>query len=390
MSNKPEADLLDILRELFSQLRRRQFPLGSDDFQALRQALRAGFGWSSREDLRDLCCTLWAKSRREKEIVEVLYDQFGVPEWSSTMPESGSPPVTPPLPDFDDQGPIIPGLEPLPFENGERPAGGLPSISFEKVELPNYPLVLAPQFPLAYRQVAQAWRRLRQPVRQGAPTELDVEATVERRCRLGIISDVVLVPRRRNTARLLLLVDRRGSMLPFHHFADEVCAAIQQAGNLENVARYYFHDAPARGADEAVLAPLSNQLFPVLDTILPEIPPLSAGSLYNDPRLLSPQALDKVLETHAEGAAVVLLSDAGAARGYYDLVRLLNTVAFLKALRIYTTRYVWLNPLPRARWANSTAAEIARHAPMFPLDQAGMYRAVNVLRGQPFPMERPL
>ena len=87
---------------------------------------------------------------------------------------------------------------------------------------------------------------------------------------------------------------------------------------------------------------------------------------------------------------MVILSDGGAARGRYDLLRLLDTVAFLKGAQEWSYRLVWLNPLPPTAWTGSTAAEIARHIPMFPMDRDGMYRAVNVLRGQPFPVEKPL
>jgi uncharacterized protein with von Willebrand factor type A (vWA) domain len=379
----------DFLWTLFNQLRRRHFPLGPDDYEALREALRAGFGWSSREALRDLCCALWTKSKRERNILEALFDQADVPAWRLQVEERR----TIPMRDKDEgtqqqEQSDIEMLEAIPMV--EESPGGLPPISLAGVKLPERPFVFVPQFPLTYREVAQAWRRLRKPVRQGPPVELDVKATIDRRSRQGVATRLVLVPRRRNTARLLLLVDRGRSMAPFHAFVSEACAAIQQAGNLEEVALYYFDTVPAEGADETLLETLPNQLFPVLDPILPEIVPLKAGILYTDPALLSPQPLDKVLDQDADGAAVVVLSEAGAAQGHYDPLRLLDTVAFLKALGTYTTQYVWLNPLPRSYWANSTAAQIARHVPMLSLDQTGMYQAVNILRGQPYLIERPL
>ena len=78
--------------------------------------------------------------------------------------------------------------------------GGLPPIFIDKQDLPEAHFVLVPQFPLSYRQVAQAWRRMRQPVRQGAPVELDIDATIQRRCRQGVCSEIALMPRRVNTA----------------------------------------------------------------------------------------------------------------------------------------------------------------------------------------------
>ncbi len=79
------------------------------------------------------------------------------------------------------------------------------------------------------------------------------------------------------------------------------------------------------------------------------------------------------------------MSDAGAARGNYDEKRLANTRAFLKTLNTYTYLYAWLNPMPLKRWAATTAEDITRIVPMFPLDREGLNDAINILRGQPFP-----
>jgi uncharacterized protein with von Willebrand factor type A (vWA) domain len=179
-------------------------------------------------------------------------------------------------------------------------------------------------------------------------------------------------------------------MNPFHAFIEEICDAIQQAGRLNEVALYYFHNVPVEGSDETVLVSLDKQIFPALDAVLSLIKPLVEGYLYEDPDLLSPRPLKAVLGEYTNGAAVVLLSDAGASRRTYNGLRLLDTIAFLKALRLYTGQYVWLNPLPRRYWGGTTAAQIARHLPMFPLERDGIHHAVNVLRGQPYVVEQPL
>jgi uncharacterized protein with von Willebrand factor type A (vWA) domain len=381
------------LGQLVQRLRRRGFVLGADDYSALQQALRCGFGLASREDLRDLCSTLWAKSRQDKEVLFALFDQE-VPadvDWAVSLPSGGEV-----SPEGSEEAEVI--EEPRheePSQQAEVPAqarsqGALPPVSLSGVQVAERRFIFVPQFPLTYRQVTQAWRRLRRPVRMGPATELDVEGTVARRAQTGIATPVVLRPRRRNLARLLLLVDREGSMVPFHRFSDEVCAAIQEAGRLADAALYFFHDAPAAGADEAVLEPLHNQHFPVLDTILPDIAPLSAGYVYDDRNLVSPQSLQEVLEKYAADAAVILLSDGGAARGRLDMLRLLDTLAFVKALRGYTSRYVWLNPLPKRYWAQSTAEHLQRHIPMFALDAQGLNQAVDVLRGHPTSVEKPV
>ncbi len=376
---------------LFERLRRRGFAIGPADYEALRQSLRAGFGWTSREALRDLCNALWAKSRQEQETLTALFEQLAPDpdDWQYSLEEDDSldqgneQASTSDLPDLEAKAPnqTVPKTE---------SRGGLPSISLADVTVSDRPFVFVPQFPLSYRDVAQTWRRLRRPVRIGAPIELDLEGTIVRRSRLGVATTVVLQPRRRNMARLLLLVDRQGSMDPFHRFCDEVCTAIQQAGRLEETALYYFHNVPAEGADDQVLEALTGQLFPALDPVLPQIQPLTEGCVYGDAALLSPLPLSDVLQSYAAGAAVVLISDAGAARNRYRISRLLDTIAFMKALRSYTSQYVWLNPLPKRYWLSNTATQIARHVPMYPLEREGIQQAVNVLRGQQYMIEKPL
>jgi uncharacterized protein with von Willebrand factor type A (vWA) domain len=354
--------------------------------------LRLGFGWSSRKALRDLCCTLWATSRREIRIVEALFDQLEVPTWElprtevqleqsipvSVVQNSTSSPSNSTTSDI----PRLPQIQ--------AAQGSMPPISLTGVDLPESHFLMIPHYPLTFREVAQAWRRLRRFVRAGPSIELDVAATVELRSSTGVASRVVLTPRRRNVERLLLLIDRQGSMVPFHGFVDEVQEAIRQASGIERVAIFYFHDVPAQGADETLLDRAGNGIFPTLDAIHTEIHPLRDGLIYTDAQLTTPVELDQVLKTHAFNTAVVLISDAGASRGSYDPVRLLDTAAFIKGLYEYRTRCVWLNPMPEERWAWSTAAQIARHVPMFSLDRSGLYRAINVLRGQPFLVERPL
>lgn len=384
---------------LFQQLRRRGFALGPEEYEAVRLALRAGFGWSSRYELREVCSALWAKSREERAVVRVLFDQHMVSDWRLDERAAGSPgaegelgPGTAegPAPEADGLALVAPEQETDGLAPGTASMGGLPPMRLSDLPVLPYEHVFLPQYPVSFRAVAQAWRRLRWPVREGPATELDVDATVERRCRLGVVSPPVLQPRRRNRAKLLLLVDRQGSMTPFHSYVDEVCRAICQAGRLRQVGVFYFHDTPLEGADSSVLESLQGQLFPSLDSVLADVPVLTQGTLMSDTELLSPTSARDVVSEHGHGAAVVILSDGGAARRRYDLLRLLDTVGFLKGAKEWSYRLVWLNPLPPAAWTGTTAAGIARHVPMFPMDHDGMHRAVNVLRGQPFSVEKPL
>lgn len=63
------------LWRLFTELRRRHFLLGPQDYDEVRQALRLGFGWESPQALLNLLCMLWAKSKPEQDILIALFEQ---------------------------------------------------------------------------------------------------------------------------------------------------------------------------------------------------------------------------------------------------------------------------------------------------------------------------
>ncbi|WP_204141291.1 hypothetical protein [Halomicronema sp. CCY15110] len=398
------SPLPSFLWELFLRLRRRGFVVGPQDYEALLLALNAGFGWSSQQALKELCAKLWAKSYREQETLFVLFDQLAPVEeaWelerdvkANNLSSSKDEPDSTSLLDLeeDDESDHNKTESELPQAHSR---GGLPPISLKDVKVAERPFVLEPQYPVTYREVAQAWRRLRRPTRTGPPIELDIEGTIEKCSRVGVASSLVMRPRRRNIAKVLLLIDRKGSMTPFHGFCDEVCTAMQEAGRFEELPVFYFQNSPAEGADDSVLESdaLEDIFFPPLDPVLPEIKPVTEGDLYLDPELYNLISLEAVLKNHANDASVVILSDAGAARKQFNAERLLNTIAFFKALRAHTTRYVWLNPLPKNHWdgskTKSTATALSRHIPMFSLNRRGLHQAVNVLRGQPYTVEKPL
>src|SRR5947208_11506031 len=98
----------------------------------------------------------------------------------------------------------------------------------------------------------------------------------------------------RHHAHLLLLIDRRGSMAPFHSLTRDLIETAQQAPTLERVETRYFHD-------------------------------VVADTLYADPLLNEPMALEQGLESCGPETSLLIVSDAGAARGSLDIDRVLAT-----------------------------------------------------------------
>lgn len=247
----------------------------------------------------------------------------------------------------------------LEMEDEVQVAKSLLQAAVRDDEIPYSRFILTSEyFPVTQRQMKQIWRYLRRPVREGAPTELDVEATVNQIGQQGILLKPVLVPRRVNRAELLLLIDQDGSMVPFHALSRRLAETAVRGGRLGKAGIYYFHNCPIE-------------------------------YLYHDPTHQKAEAVSNLF-THLrpERTAVLIFSDAGAARGGFSLERLKLTTAFLEQLRQRVRYTAWLNPVPHSRWFGTTAGEIARLVAMFELDRRGLDNAIGVLRGRSTHFER--
>ncbi|MDJ0676826.1 MAG: Calx-beta domain-containing protein [Calothrix sp. MO_167.B42] len=211
--------------------------------------------------------------------------------------------------------------------------------------------MIAKDIPVTYRQIKQGWRYLRNLVREGAPTELDIEATIQQIGNQGFLLKPVLTPRRINKVELLLLIDQDGSMVPFHHLSQAIINTASQGGRFHKVRVYYFHNCPN-------------------------------DYLYEDPYHLEAVPVEDCLSQLPKTRVVCLIfSDAGAARGGFNSKRRRLTKFFIKELKQYVHHIAWLNPVPRQRWEYSTAGEIANLVPMFEVNRQEVYQAIDILRG---------
>lgn len=211
---------------------------------------------------------------------------------------------------------------------------------------------VAAYFPVNRRQMKQSWRYLRCLVREGPAVELDLIATVNQIGRQGILLNPVFVPRRINRTQLLLLIDQDGSMMPFHTISRRLVETALQGGRLGRAGVYYFHNCP-------------TEYF------------------YQDEARLSAEQIDTVLAQLNQSQAVALIfSDAGAVRGGFNPERHRLTKIFLERLRRQVRYIAWLNPMPKLRWVNTTAQEIAHLVPMFEINRQGLDSAIGALRGR--------
>lgn len=347
-----------VLRGVFAHLVERGFPLGVRDYLDGVRALQAGHGGYTRARLLWLCRTLWARSDAEERAITLLFDGLPLPtdeevaaargeDAPAASPREPAPAATRP----DAPQPVEGEADPPLAVTFDRPAGdgtGLPRARAEPSSDELFILTPRPVVPL--RSMVIAWRRFRAAQRSGPPVELNLEATVAAKCRTGLLTAPALLPARRNQARVVVLVDASRSMQPWEEVGEMLHDSLRQS-QLGAWALRFFDNVP--------------------------------DVLYRDGRLSAPEPVERVLRAHP-ASALLVVSDAGAARGGRGADRVAATGDFLRAVQPQWRPAAWLNPMPRARWKGTGAERIARMrgVSMFALDEDGLVQAVDVLRGR--------
>lgn len=333
------------LLDVFRRLQEAGLPLGAGEYMLVLRALEEGFGLPDRAALRRLCRLLWAKTPEEARLVGECLDGALGP-----TPEGAAPDGTGAggAPGAAEGG----GAAAAPVVGEAAVGQALRQGVAADDDVPyGLPMTADDYLPLGRRQMKQAWRHLRRPIRRGPPVELDVDETIRRHERQGGLFLPVLRPRRTNLVQLTLLIDQEGSMVPFYPLTRRLCETAS-GGRLGGLRLYYFHNSPLE-------------------------------HLYTDSALVAAEPLGDVLgKAGARHAGVLIFSDAGAARGRLCPERVDATAAFLSACQQRVRQLAWLNPVPRRRWHGTSAAVISQFVPMFEISRRGFDDAVGALRGR--------
>ncbi|MEG4632850.1 hypothetical protein QUB56_25230 [Microcoleus sp. AR_TQ3_B6] len=357
--------------ELFSQLRKAGFPLGICDYNLLIEALEADIYPLEPESLKQLLKTIWVKTSSQKQQFDAIFQDI-FPQ-KSAYPVQSSEPSKPDTPNFPAEH-----RQPLPTasrtprhstekyfffpampqsvastsidENSEvvkavRTSQSQDWVAFKPTGKPDY-------LPVTRQQMIQGWYNLKRSIPTGTGLELDVAATIEKIKRQGKLVLPVQKLRRLKYSPLLLLIDQKGSMQPFHVLSRQLVATAQQTGCLAFQSCYYFNNYPK-------------------------------GELYCDPQFNTEISLEQVLvRLSSQHTVVLIFSDAGAARRDYIPRRIRETESFLKCLKQQVRTIVWLNPIPESSWKETTAAEIAKFdtLKMFAADSKGFQKGIELLQ----------
>jgi len=356
-----QFDAQDWITRLFLRLRRRGYLLGVDEYQAALEAIVAGYA-QNEEALLELVQILWCNSRSQqnqlvliwKDLQRDIQKQQDLHDNLKDRLEKESSKSERSQEENDSRESLKP--KPLAREVELQPKQEVASLpvqapSFTATEREGL-LSLQNYFPVSRRSMVYGWRFLRRPVADGCKNVLDIPATIQTVTEQGYYLAPVYRRRQRNGARLLVLVDQNGSMMPFHRFSRDLVETAQDESLLqeENVQVFYFHNVPA-------------------------------SHVYQDVYLTKPIPIQDVLGQCNGDTSILIVSDAGAARGYRRQERIQNTTRFLLQLRKRSRLIAWLNPMSRKRWVGSSAEILAYLVPMFQMDRFGFGEAIDVLRG---------
>ncbi|GEM_PF-654597 len=386
----------------FEQLRSRGFDLGLESYNLLLAVL-ADEDWMAditeplKEKLFRLCITLWYKPNQSFEVFEGLFQQYWEVGMKQLLKEEKTSERT--TAEDSPQQPAKPSVakseeeeeptEALKAEEAESEADDLPRIKTpakadkfiylqpttdEEGELnlsslstkaqptstqstlathPPHFLFTGAYQPISGRDLQLSWRYLRTENTEVAGEKLDIPATISTFFSRGLF-EPIYQKKKNYHARLMVLIDDGGSMAAFEDFAHEVAnmSPLGKFGHWPSV--YYFRNVPGR---ELFYTPAHRKAVSVQD--------------------LSLRFQHKKVE-------MLIISDAGAARGYYDAQRVADTEDSLERLSLLAHRIIWLNPMPQHRWWGSSAEEIAELAAceMFEANTYSFNRAIDVLRGK--------
>ncbi len=210
---------------------------------------------------------------------------------------------------------------------------------------------------LGTRNIKIALRRLRKFARSGAPEELDLDGTIKGTAHKGYL-DIHLRPERRNTVKVLLLLDVGGSMDWHIKTAAELFSAAR--AEFKHLEFYYFHNCPYE--------------FLWKD---------------NSRRWTERTPTWEVLHTYASDYKVIFVGDASMSP--YEItvpggsVEHMNEepgAVWLKRVTGVYERSVWLNPTPADHWGWTPSIRLVRELMgnrMFPLTLAGIENAMRTL-----------
>jgi len=218
---------------------------------------------------------------------------------------------------------------------------------------------------LDIRQFQMAFRKLRQYSSRvdGAKTELDIDKTIDETCENAGMLKIVYDKPRKNTVKLLLLIDSDGSMLQYSRLCNRLFQAVSKSSHFKDLQVYYFH----------------NCVYDHLYTT----PYCRRGDWVETNWVLG--NLDSEYKVIFVGDAAMAPSELFQ-KGGNSYIGLWNKELGIEWLNKFKRRYkkvIWLNPISKNSWdwayGARTIDAIRNTFPMFELSLDGLEAGIKKL-----------
>lgn len=376
------------LYQFFHRLRHDlQTQLGVGEYKLLFDALQNGASANDAATMLRLCRTIWLKDQSQYGAFRERFDNIVAPAFQEATtaktdentsetttpkppapePEKALPLATPPPPDaatLSDEEAIarIPDTADASDEDFSLSFDGQGALALESpvaepqrdLGISTHRFILSERYlPIALRDMQQHWRFLQNNFERGITPQIDLPRTVAAIAQRGMLLAPVFQKHVVNRTHLLFLIDDSASMIAFDTLAQRLVEAALEDPFVTEEEVFYFNNFPE-------------------------------NHLYHNPYHTEAEPLASLWRRCHRHTIMLIVSDGGASRGAANFERIRATNAFLKNAQRHVRRVAWLNPMPRARWEETSADYIARRVPMFETDRMGLYKAIQTLKGKVF------
>ena len=208
------------------------------------------------------------------------------------------------------------------------------------------------------RNIKMALRRLRKFARTGVDEELDLDDTIRSTAHNGGMLDIKMRPERKNTVKVLLLLDIGGSMDSHVKVCEELFSATRT--EFKHLESFYFHNFIYESVWKDNRRRMNERIptWEVLNKYGPDYKVVFVGDA-----TMAPYEI-----THAGGSVEHWNEEPGS--------------QWMERFTEFYERLVWINPTPQETWEYSSSVSMIQNmaeGQMFPLTIRGLEDGMTAL-----------
>ena len=193
--------------------------------------------------------------------------------------------------------------------------------------------------------------------------ELDIDKTIDETCENGGMLTLAYEKPRKNTVKVLLLIDSEGSMLPYSRLCNRLFQAVSRSNHFKDLKIYYFHNA------------IYDQLYTTPHCKLRDS--VETTWVFNK--------LDAEYKVIFVGDAAMAPSELYR-KGGNAIIGLFNRETGMEWFMKFKKRFkkqIWLNPIPKRSWdftyGSETISAVREVFPMYELSLSGLEEGIKKL-----------